>query len=291
MSVGLNKSVALTAPKIFQLNHRLGEATVVKLLVLLLKCFVDSVRVPDKLGPADIIEVADTLAQTYTHDSIKDILLVLKEARTSGTIFYQALDASQIYAIINAYFDKKSAWLESQHHDRKAQGSSLEHSAVAQLRQVGPQLAQHLQLRIAPDHPNADLLRRKLSLTAAQERRGLITPAQAAQSRADVAAANVRKARADWQPSPEAQAAITARHRPSPPGRPGLGRQIPRPLMSPDIPITAYYRARCGSLYRVRTLQARRSTHAPDFSPEYPTHPDEVARLVAIGSFVPTPCP
>ena len=74
--------------------------------------------------------------------------------------------------------------------------------------------------------------------------------------------------------------------------------------MSPDSPTTAYYRARCGSLYRVRTLrgnrlqpartlQARRSTHAPDFSPEYPTHPDEVARQVAIGSFVPTaaPCP
>ena len=73
--------------------------------------------------------------------------------------------------------------------------------------------------------------------------------------------------------------------------------------MTPDNPTTtAYYRASCGSLYRVRTLpatrlqpartlQARRSTHAPDFSPEYPTHPDEVARLVAIGSFVPAPCP
>ena len=72
--------------------------------------------------------------------------------------------------------------------------------------------------------------------------------------------------------------------------------------MSPASPTIAYYYARCGSLYRVRTLpasrqqpartlQARRSTHAPDFSPEYPTHPDEVARLVAIGSFVPAPCP
>ena len=72
--------------------------------------------------------------------------------------------------------------------------------------------------------------------------------------------------------------------------------------MSPNSPTTTYYRARCGSLYRVRTLratrlqpartlQARRSIHAPDFSPEYPTHPDEVARLVAIGSFVPAPCP
>ena len=65
---------------------------------------------------------------------------------------------------------------------------------------------------------------------------------------------------------------------------------------------TRYYRATCGSLYRVRTtpasshrpatcLQARRSPHARLFSPEYPTHPAEVARLVAIGSFIEVPCP
>ena len=63
---------------------------------------------------------------------------------------------------------------------------------------------------------------------------------------------------------------------------------------------TAHYRARCGRTYRVRSLvatrharvlQAHRSTHAPDFSPEYPTHPSEVARLVAISFFVPAPCP
>lgn len=63
-----------------------------------------------------------------------------------------------------------------------------------------------------------------------------------------------------------------------------------------------YYRAICGSLYRVTTTpatrktastttQARRSQHAQEFSPSYPTHPAEVARLVHIGSFVEVPCP
>lgn len=63
-----------------------------------------------------------------------------------------------------------------------------------------------------------------------------------------------------------------------------------------------YYRATCGSLYRVTTtpasrtrtatcMQARRSPHARLFSPEYPTHPAEVARLIAIGSFIEVPCP
>ena len=71
---------------------------------------------------------------------------------------------------------------------------------------------------------------------------------------------------------------------------------------------TTYYRARCGSLYRVThtparpatktskataasTIQARCSTYAITFSPAYPTTTEEVARLVAIGSFVQVPAP
>ena len=71
---------------------------------------------------------------------------------------------------------------------------------------------------------------------------------------------------------------------------------------------TTYYRARCGSLYRVthtparpatktskataaRTTQARRSSYATEFSPAYPIEPAEVTRLVAIGSFFEVPCP
>ena len=71
---------------------------------------------------------------------------------------------------------------------------------------------------------------------------------------------------------------------------------------------TTYYRARCGSLYRVThtparpatktskataatTTQARRSIYATTFSPGYPTEPAEVARLVSIGSFIEVPAP
>ncbi|MBD2768445.1 hypothetical protein IC235_11145 [Hymenobacter sp. BT664] len=65
---------------------------------------------------------------------------------------------------------------------------------------------------------------------------------------------------------------------------------------------TRYYRATCGSLYRVRqvpatrqlgahTMQARHSPSAVEFSPEYPTTTAEVARLVSVGSFFEVPCP
>ncbi len=65
---------------------------------------------------------------------------------------------------------------------------------------------------------------------------------------------------------------------------------------------TTYYRDTCGSIYRVthtpsarqqpaRTMQARRSTYATEFSLEYETTAAEVARLVSIGSFVQVPAP
>ena len=75
---------------------------------------------------------------------------------------------------------------------------------------------------------------------------------------------------------------------------------------------TTYYRARCGSLYCVthtparpatktskataaNTIQARRSIYATTFRRplrgSYPTESAEVARLVAIGSFIEVPAP
>ncbi len=122
--MGLTPQVAATAPKVFQLKRQLGEGTVLKVLVVILKAFVDSLKVPTKPDAADIIEMADTLAQTYTHDSIKDIILALKDMRTDGTKMYQSLDVAAIYLAINKYFDKKATFLRNQHMDQKAAGQS-----------------------------------------------------------------------------------------------------------------------------------------------------------------------
>jgi hypothetical protein len=159
---------------------------VVKLLVVVLRAFVDSVRVPDKMGTADIIETAEALAATYTHDSIKDIILALKEARLGGYKFYQALDPAQVFEIVATYFDRKAIWLEHQHRDQKAQGSSTEAVTVAQLGSAAPMMLASVALRIPEQHPARDTLRRKLSLTSAREKRRLITSTQAEQQRAEV---------------------------------------------------------------------------------------------------------
>ncbi|GAA3959472.1 hypothetical protein GCM10022407_03260 [Hymenobacter antarcticus] len=213
ISIGLTKAQAFSAPKIFQLTHRLGEREVVKLLVVVLRAFVDSLRVKEKPDAADLIELASTLATTYTHDSLKDIILALKEARTSGHNFFQALDVSTLYRLISEYFDRKAQYLEHRHLDQKATGAGTEATTVQLLGQAAPRMLEHVAQQIPADHPNAAALRHKLTITKGREARGLITPEQAAQQRAEARQAIQRNPRPDWQPTPEAQEHMTQRHR------------------------------------------------------------------------------
>ena len=212
ISIGLTPAQALAAPKLFQLTHRLGEREVVKLLVVILRAFVDSLRVKEKPDAADLIELAGTLAQTYSHDSLKDIILALKEARTQGTNFFQALDVSTLYRLFSEYFDRKARYLEHRHLDRKASGTSIEAAAVQLLGQAAPRMLENVAQQIPADHPNAESLRQKLTITNHKARRGLITPQVAEQQRAEVRQATERKPRKSWQASPEALQLIDKRH-------------------------------------------------------------------------------
>ena len=213
IGIGLTKAQALAAPKIFQLTHRLGEREVVKLLVIIFRAFVDSLRVKEKPDAADLITLADDLVRTYTHDSIKDIILALKEARMSGHNFFQGLDISTLYRLIAKYFDRKAQYLEHRHLDQKATGASLQAQDVRLLGDSAPRLLEHVAQQIPADHPNAAALRHKLTITKARETRYLITPEHAAEQRVEARQATQRKARPDWQPTPEAQAQMAQRHR------------------------------------------------------------------------------
>gem|GEM_PF-1733920 len=212
LSLGLTRHQAAAAPKLFQLRNRLGEATVIKLLVVVLKCFCDAVRVPDKLSAAELIETAEVLAATYTHDSIKDMVLALKEARIGGYRFYQSVDAGKVFDIVRSYFEKKADWLHAQHLDTKARSTSTEHSAVAQLAAAGAAVGSIGQ-RLDPSHPNHERLRRKLTITNGKARRGLISPEQADEQRRQVQQANQRQTRSDWQPHEAAARRIDSRNR------------------------------------------------------------------------------
>lgn len=66
--------------------------------------------------------------------------------------------------------------------------------------------------QIPDNHPNAEGIRQKLTITNQKARRGLITPEQAGQQRAEARQATQRKDRPDWKPSPEAQRQMDKRH-------------------------------------------------------------------------------
>jgi hypothetical protein len=182
MSVGLGRPAAAAAPKIFRLNVTLGPEVVVKLLVVMLRSFVDSLKVADKPDPADLIDLADDLARVYTHDSLKDIILALKEARLGGYKFYNAVDTTKLAGIITDYFERKAEWLENENQDQKHATAS----AHAMLSQQANGLVEHFSLRIPEEHPAGEQLRRKLTITKGKAARGLITPEEAERQRQEV---------------------------------------------------------------------------------------------------------
>lgn len=186
MSVGLSRPAAAQAPKIFRLNVTLGPEVVVKLLVVVLRAFVDSLKVADKPDAADLIDLADDLARVYTHDSFKDIVLALKEARLSGYKFYNAVDTTKLAGIIADYFDRKADWLQNENQDQKHATDSINAATNQQQGGVATALVDHFALRIPEGHPANEQLRRKLSITGNKQARGLISREEAERQRDEV---------------------------------------------------------------------------------------------------------
>jgi hypothetical protein len=109
---------AAEAPKVFQLKRELGEENLLKLVCIVIKTFCVSVKASKTMDTIDIIECAEDLIATYTHDSVKDFILALKNARKRGLELYNCIDHSKIMGIIASYMEEKAAAIESEHHDR-----------------------------------------------------------------------------------------------------------------------------------------------------------------------------
>jgi hypothetical protein len=118
MSVGLTLEKAVQSPKIFAIKKKFGEQTLVKILVVIVHTFCHSLKVKEKMDAVEVVDCARTLSEKYTHDSIKDIILALKEAKQNGKIFYNSISEQTIYQIIDEFMNKKAEYLENKHHDR-----------------------------------------------------------------------------------------------------------------------------------------------------------------------------
>ncbi|RPD45831.1 hypothetical protein DNI29_16920 [Hymenobacter sediminis] len=91
-----------------------------KLLVFTLKAFQGSLKVKEGMEAADLIETAEMILAKYSHDSLKDIMLALKEAKWNGRVFYNALSGTVVMDILDKYFAVKAVELEAEHRQQKA---------------------------------------------------------------------------------------------------------------------------------------------------------------------------
>lgn len=117
MSTGLTIQKAMVAPKIFQVKKKLGMETLIKLLCVIIKSFCDSIKAKDSLDASDILECAEFISETYTHDSVKDIVMALKQAKMNGMKFYNKLSTPVILEIITEYMGNKSSYTEKRESD------------------------------------------------------------------------------------------------------------------------------------------------------------------------------
>ena len=106
---------AAEAPKVFELKRQLGEQMLVKVVCMIIKSFCESIKAAKTMDAIDIIECAEDLIATYTHDSVKDFIMALKSARKSGRQFYNNVNHSVVMGIISEYMNNKSEALENLH--------------------------------------------------------------------------------------------------------------------------------------------------------------------------------
>lgn len=103
-----------SSKKICVVRKSLGEELVLKLVVFVIATFQNSIKVANGLTASEIVMVADDFVNTYTHDSINDLIFALRKARMQGREFYNKFSQQDLQAILREYFEQKSIWLENE---------------------------------------------------------------------------------------------------------------------------------------------------------------------------------
>jgi hypothetical protein len=121
VSRGITLASACKAPLIRDFVAKQDENTAVKLFMFLLVNFQDNLGVKEKLTDSAIFECADALMNGYPTETVEDVILCLKKAK-SGEYgkFYNRISQADILDFFRKYLDEKAAYRESEHMDIKA---------------------------------------------------------------------------------------------------------------------------------------------------------------------------
>lgn len=175
LSVEVNASTALKAKKIFQAERSLGKTDLLKIMAFIIKSFCDSVKCPPerKLYSYEIVEVARELLNIYTHESVEDFILAFKMAKMRGRKFYNQVGASDIFEIVNTYFEEyKPAQIERNIQYEK----DLEKAGQGTLEDLYENMGDRLNAfknMILPQDANKEHKRLHINISKAKGKRGL----------------------------------------------------------------------------------------------------------------------
>lgn len=117
------------ATKINQLDKK--EST--KNVFALLSLFSDAVKTNKGLEMHEIILLADWVTTKYTHDSIEDIALALKEGIFGGHKFYGSVTIADVKEVFEKYFEKKADWLERQHREINSSDKDISNTVISDM--------------------------------------------------------------------------------------------------------------------------------------------------------------
>lgn len=114
----LTFSTIMNSPLMHTLDTTLGEKTVLKILCFVLCQLNDSIKVSEKMNAPQILQVAYFYTKKYTHDTLDDFILALQTMKIE-TDFYRGIGEHHIYKALEAHFDRKSNFFETQNYNYK----------------------------------------------------------------------------------------------------------------------------------------------------------------------------
>lgn len=131
--IKLDFQLALQAEKLFQLKSTLGEATILKTLCALLKMFSDATKVNKPLSSSEIILCSDWIIKKYTHESIADFALALKDGIFGNHKFYGSVTIADVREVMEKYFEAKAEKLKAIHDEFKSLNTDTGATIITEL--------------------------------------------------------------------------------------------------------------------------------------------------------------
>ncbi len=102
-------------PKCSEIGRKLGKDTIVKLLAITLADLSQIAHADCRLLPAQIINLAEELAQQFPYESYREFVVAFKEVRQRVSRWRRPLSRRRIIQLLQVHFERRAEYLERFH--------------------------------------------------------------------------------------------------------------------------------------------------------------------------------